>query len=63
MSCYRLHEKSSDINATHQLDVLPVKVLLLEVEREAGADIVVPWEEYGEEEDQVRDHGQEAGRH
>ena len=48
---------------SHQLDILAAKLFLLVVEGEAGLDVVIAREEYGEEEDQVRNHRQEAGGH
>ena len=50
-------------DAAHQFDVLAAELFLLVVEGEAGPDVVVPREEDGEEEDEVRHHRQEAGGH
>ena len=36
---------------SHQLDILAAKLFLLVVEGEAGLDVVIAREEYGEEED------------
>ena len=48
---------------SHQLDVFASEGVLLEVEGEAGLDVVVARQEDGEQQDEVRHHRQEAARH